>query len=525
MKAVTRGRKFHEQLDREDLLYYFGVQEQHQVPSYMFIDEPSMTSSKRKGGDAMLFSMTAFRESFLFQLTVNEKLLTQDCVLQHFRSNVVISSSPCADHYRPCNYYGQSLTHIDQWAAVSYCDLLVGLISTSSHDLTILPLKASQLELVRSLNLTTPLRRTYIVNKLTRKTPGVPKNNTRTRQDTLATVEIVTSGPVVNNHADDNSLYGLNLTSFLTINMNIVFSLFHDETLTYHLSPTITRITVVSNTQFLGNTTNSYRMLSKFADWYSNTSPLHRADLAILVTKQKLFTKEETVAYDVNGLAFTSGMCHDKDSNCILAKDIGLGTAFIIAHEIGHTLQMSHDNDFAKCNESGNIMQSFATYGQSSFHWSSCSDEAMRTFFESDNSKCLRNKTRHASNTPILPGSLYDEEAQCKLTFGNNFRPNYNRKNKCGKLSCCYDQRHCIDIGYPLVDGTECGNGSRKWCIKGRCVDIGPNGPAPIQGGWSSWELWSICSRTAGGGVRFRERKCNNPKYGNTAVIFVNIMF
>ena len=51
-----------------------------------------------------------------------------------------------------------------------------------------------------------------------------------------------------------------------------------------------------------------------------------------------------------------------------------------------------------------------------------------------------------------------------------------------------------------------------KVCSKGQCVDGATVvNTAPIDGGWSEFGPYTTCSRTCGGGLRFRERQCNNP--------------
>ena len=49
--------------------------------------------------------------------------------------------------------------------------------------------------------------------------------------------------------------------------------------------------------------------------------------------------------------------------------------------------------------------------------------------------------------------------------------------------------------------------------MRGRCIDV--EKPIAIDGGWSQWSTdYSTCSRTCGGGVQYKQRICNRPKYG-----------
>ncbi|XP_052790093.1 semaphorin-5A-like [Mya arenaria] len=69
-----------------------------------------------------------------------------------------------------------------------------------------------------------------------------------------------------------------------------------------------------------------------------------------------------------------------------------------------------------------------------------------------------------------------------------------------------YSARYRIcDSSAPLFDGNDCFGSARSY----KQCNIGP---CPIDGGWSEWTPFGVCSRTCGNNaVKERYRQCNNP--------------
>ncbi|EGW06551.1 A disintegrin and metalloproteinase with thrombospondin motifs 17 [Cricetulus griseus] len=183
------------------------------------------------------------------------------------------------------------------------------------------------------------------------------------------------------------------------------------------------------------------------------------------------------------------------------------------------SLGMNHDDDHSSCAGRSHIMSGEWVKGRnpSDLSWSSCSRDDLENFLKSKVSTCLLitdPRSQHALRLPHkLPGMHYSANEQCQILFGTNATFCRNMEHlMCAGLWCLVEgDTSCKTKLDPPLDGTECG--ADKWCRAGECVSKTPI-PEHVDGDWSPWGTWSMCSRTCGTGARFRQRKCDNPPPG-----------
>ena len=100
-------------------------------------------------------------------------------------------------------------------------------------------------------------------------------------------------------------------------------------------------------------------------------------------------------------------------------------------------------------------------------------------------------ETTNCSNPcPINGGySPWSVWSLCTTTCGNGTK---SRNRTCSNPVPLYEGNNCSMLGI-AKETTNCSN------------------PCPINGGYSPWSVWSLCTTTCGNGTKSRNRTCSNP--------------
>ncbi|XP_075431394.1 A disintegrin and metalloproteinase with thrombospondin motifs 17 [Ascaphus truei] len=455
----------------------------------------------------------------------------------------------------PCFYTGEVLNQNNSFVSVSTCGGggLVGYIQIGEEQLVIQPANATArsgdaftgrehvIRRRRSPVPSSPARSAaprsncHVVSGKTR-TPKKSKaaSEWRERRNAIRLTEEHTVETLVVADADMVQYHGADAAQrFILTVMNMVYNMFQHQSLGIKVDIRVTKLVLLqSRPAKLSIGHHGERSLESFCHWqneeYGGTKYLGSnhvpgakddtsVDVAVFVTRTD-FCVHKDEPCDTVGIAYLGGACSAK-RKCVLAEDNGLNLAFTIAHELGHNMGMSHDDDHASCTGRSHIMSGEWVKGRnpSDLSWSTCSRDELENFLKSKGSSCLLvtdPRSRYAVRLPHkLPGMHYSASEQCQILFGSNATFCKNMEHlMCAGLWCLVEgDASCRTKLDPPLDGTECG--ADKWCRGGECVSKTPI-PQHVDGDWSTWGLWSMCSRTCGTGARFRQRKCDNPPPG-----------
>uniref|UniRef100_A0A8C2Z0N7 ADAM metallopeptidase with thrombospondin type 1 motif 2 n=1 Tax=Cyclopterus lumpus TaxID=8103 RepID=A0A8C2Z0N7_CYCLU len=453
---------------------------------------------RRKRHAQLFYNVTVFGQELHLRLRPNNRLVAPAATTEWWEESGGKHSQPIGEV--DCFYTGEVSNMEDTSIAISNCDGLAGMIRTRQEEFFIEPLNwwrtGSEEEEGGRQHIV------YRSSAIIKKQPAV--NHTE--------VLLAVDYSVLLFHGRDH------IQKYLLTLMNIVNEIYQDHSLGANVNVVLVRIIMLSpsKSQELISVGNPKKSLENVCGWsylqHREQNDAEQHDHTIYLTRQEFGPS------GMQGYAPVTGMCHLHRS-CVLVFEDGFSSAFVAAHETGHVLGMEHDGEANDCADDvplGSIMSPRvqATFHQ--YHWSRCSWRELHKYLHTYD--CLRDDPFNHDwpDQPQLPGFQYSMDQQCRFDFGPGYSlcTAYTTLDHCKQLWCSdYNNPfYCKTKKGPPLDGTKCGPG--KHCFKGFCRQLTPD-LLRQDGGWGTWSQFGSCSRTCGGGVRFRARRCDTPAPAN----------
>ena len=418
--------KLHDFMDDEELRFYFGSE--NIVPDYEIVDLPENLSSGRESviddendddSEEKYVSFHVFNKQIKLNLQPNKNLISPyaKIVKKSNQSSVTLNddSDPVFCHY----------LHVDSFttAAITNCVAkeIHGLIFLADDTLEILPLN-QRLKFVINLRglskdstkdgtniATVPhliKRSTYFHGNF--ENDFISSNFEKRNFQSKRQRGVVYNQPTVElGLFFDEAFYKFfapffgydqqKLRNFILSYVNGMQSLYHHPSLGRKVDFTIVYLELMEEQPH--DMPHAYgernALIDNFCEYQKSLNPIDDRnpshwDMAVYVSGLDFF------AWSTNGnkngvtmgLATVGGVCND-EYNCIIAEfgsinqfgkpypSSGYTAVYILAHEIGHNLGMSHDSTGNACPKDGFVMSpSRGTQGETT--WSSCSATVLR---------------------------------------------------------------------------------------------------------------------------------------------------
>uniref|UniRef100_A0A8C9VCD1 ADAM metallopeptidase with thrombospondin type 1 motif, 10 n=1 Tax=Scleropages formosus TaxID=113540 RepID=A0A8C9VCD1_SCLFO len=422
----------------------------------------------------LYYQLSTTRSSFLLNLTLHSGLLSE-----HFRVEYWKRGRPAWSHvYSPhCHYVGhlqnqQSSTKV----ALSNCNGLQGVIMSADEEFFIEPLSpADNLTSVEEqegrphvVYKRSSLRHQYmdqscgVIDDKPIKGLGWWQHPLKPSPNQMGRAQLPLKRSVNRERyvetlvVADKMMVGYHgrrdIEQYILAVMNIVAKLFQDSSLGNAVNIVVTRLILLTEDQpALEINHHAGKSLDSFCKWqksiqnrnsHGNAIPdngIAHHDTAVLITRYDICIYKNKPCGTL-GLAPVGGMC-EPERSCSINEDIGLATAFTIAHEIGHTFGMNHDGVGNTCGsrsqETAKLMAAHITMKTNPFVWSACSRDYITNFLDSGMGSCLNNvppKQEFVYPT-TAPGQAYDADEQCRFQYGVKSRQSTNHY-----ATCC----HCL---------------------------------------------------------------------------------
>uniref|UniRef100_A0A671TS65 ADAM metallopeptidase with thrombospondin type 1 motif, 2a n=1 Tax=Sparus aurata TaxID=8175 RepID=A0A671TS65_SPAAU len=466
----------------------------------------------------LFYNVTVFGQELHLQLRPNSRLVAPSATMEWWEESGQKYSQPI--QATDCFYTGEVLNMEDTSVAISNCDGLAGMIRMGQEDFFIEPWDRPRSGSEEEEEEEEEGGRQHIVYRssaIIRKQQAVNQSEAvnQTADDFLRVlffflqVLLAVDYSVLLFHGRDH------IQKYLLTLMNIVNEIYQDHSLGANINVVLVRIIMLSPSKMV-SVGNPQKSLENVCGWsylqQREQSHAEQHDHTIYLTRQEFGPS------GMQGYAPVTGMCHLHRS-CVLVFEDGFSSAFVAAHETGHVLGMEHDGEANDCEDDvplGSIMSPRVQATFHRYHWSRCSWMELHKYLHTYD--CLRDDPFNHDwpALPQLPGFQYSMDQQCRFDFGPGYSlcTAYATIDPCKQLWCSdYNNPfYCKTKKGPPLDGTKCGPG--KHCFKGFCMKLTPD-MLRQDGSWGTWSPYGSCSRTCGGGVRFRARHCDNPAPAN----------
>uniref|UniRef100_A0A8C5M2R4 ADAM metallopeptidase with thrombospondin type 1 motif 17 n=1 Tax=Leptobrachium leishanense TaxID=445787 RepID=A0A8C5M2R4_9ANUR len=463
-------------------------------PSIKSLRRPRSTSGRQP--DDLYVHLPTFGGDLYLHLQKNHHFLSPNFTVEEKTDNVdqIWSPVPMGDF---CFYTGEVLSQNNSFASISTCAGLTGYIHIGEKQMVIEPTNTTdppthfsgRQHIIRQKRSALPdlTAQTEAIHSSCQVISGKQKKQRksgigsewRERRNAIRLTEEHMVETLVVADADMVQYHGAEAAQrFILTVMNMVYNMFQHQSLGIKVNIQVTKLVLLhSRPAKLSIGHHGERSLESFCHWqneeYGGSKYLGNnhvpgakddtpVDVAVFMTRTD-FCVHKDEPCDTVGIAYLGGACSPK-RKCVLAEDNGLNLAFTIAHELGHNMGMSHDDDHPTCAGRSYIMSGEWVKGRSpsDLSWSTCSREELENFLKSKVSSCLLvTDPRHrAVRLPHkLPGMHYSASEQCQILFGSNATFCKNMEHlMCAGLWCLVEgDSSCKTKLDPPLDGTECG--------------------------------------------------------------------
>ncbi|XP_062509089.1 A disintegrin and metalloproteinase with thrombospondin motifs 12-like [Corticium candelabrum] len=288
-----------------------------------------------------------------------------------------------------------------------------------------------------------------------------------------------------------------NLPPYILSAMQEAAGLFRSETISTDVRLVLSYFLILESDRESGLeiTKDSKRTLKNFCRWKTTLTPsLPSHDIALLFTRNDLCIRSSATCATYGGLAFTSGVCREH-SKCAILRDDGTHLAAAVAHEIGHTLGLMHDEDIG-CDspENKRVMGSHLSGFSPAIGWSSCSNKSLLEFLRWNDAECLYNVPVTLNQLQIASHSRNKLCQELLLDATATSCEHVNANSSCAGVWCTSSSTSvCTLFTTSRSDKFPCGN--QKFCVNGQC----------LPGTWTEWSEYGPCSTTCSQGIRNQE--------------------